>query len=270
MVFDGLKTEIDGTGDPKDMAETLKNLGNIKFKEGSLDEAIRLYTRAISFNNKEHTYFQNRALCYAKQGDWSKVVSDAIAAINREEESIKGHYLLGKGLLEMGECTEALKKLTKAKTLAEAQSSPYSDEIHEMIHRGKKTVWLQKEKQEEERLKQLEESLVTLLDKHCSLDVSKDLKSQVSEVIVKVQDAKKPPIPEFLFCKISMDLMKDPVVTPSGVTYERALLYEHFNKNGWFDPVTRQPIKQAEMFPNLAIKEATEEFLARNPWAFNT
>lgn len=37
-------------------------------------------------------------------------------------------------------------------------------------------------------------------------------------------------IPEHLCCKITMDIFRDPVITPSGVSYERAVLYEHFRK----------------------------------------
>lgn len=33
--------------------------------------------------------------------------------------------------------------------------------------------------------------------------------------------------------------MDDPVVTPSGITYERALLVEHLKRNGPTDPITR-------------------------------
>lgn len=37
-------------------------------------------------------------------------------------------------------------------------------------------------------------------------------------------------VPEFLCCKITMDLYRDPVITPSGVTYERAVLLDHLDK----------------------------------------
>ena len=39
-------------------------------------------------------------------------------------------------------------------------------------------------------------------------------------------------IPDYLCCKITMDIFRDPVITPSGVTYERAALYEHLQKVG--------------------------------------
>ena len=37
-------------------------------------------------------------------------------------------------------------------------------------------------------------------------------------------------VPDRFCCKISMDVMMDPVVTPSGVTYERSSLREHLRR----------------------------------------
>ena len=41
---------------------------------------------------------------------------------------------------------------------------------------------------------------------------------------------------------IIKDLMEDPVTTETGMTYEREVIREHFEKNGKIDPVTRKPI----------------------------
>jgi len=46
-------------------------------------------------------------------------------------------------------------------------------------------------------------------------------------------------IPEFLLCRITDDLMQEPVLLSSGFTYEKAAILTHFNKNGYYDPVTR-------------------------------
>lgn len=61
--------------------------------------------------------------------------------------------------------------------------------------------------------------------------------------------------------------MENPVVTEAGHTYEKDVLVEHFKKNGAIDPTTRKPISP-NFYPNQNIKTATEEFLLKNPWAF--
>ena len=36
---------------------------------------------------------------------------------------------------------------------------------------------------------------------------------------------------------------------------------------GHFDPVTRSPLQESQLIPNLAMKEVIEAFLADNEWA---
>ena len=61
--------------------------------------------------------------------------------------------------------------------------------------------------------------------------------------------------------------MHDPVITPSGITYERAHLKEHFKKIGHFDPLSRHGCRESDLYPNLALKEAIEDYLSNNGWA---
>ena len=64
--------------------------------------------------------------------------------------------------------------------------------------------------------------------------------------------------------------MVDPVLTKSGHTYERETLQESLQKAGKFDPVTREPITSRDaLLPNMAIKRATQNFLRKNPWAYD-
>eukprot|EP01018_Ginkgo_biloba_P011103 Gb_14150 [translate_table: standard] len=65
-----------------------------------------------------------------------------------------------------------------------------------------------------------------------------------------------------------MDILRDPVITPSGITYEKSALLEHLQKVGEFDPVTRAPLKANQLIPNFAIKGAVRSFLRDNGWAF--
>ena len=74
-------------------------------------------------------------------------------------------------------------------------------------------------------------------------------------------------IPEYLICRITFELMEDPVVTDSGQCYERSAIEEHMDKNGRTDPFTRQPIK-GPLYSCITIKKAIQEFLERNPWAY--
>lgn len=61
--------------------------------------------------------------------------------------------------------------------------------------------------------------------------------------------------------------MHDPVFTPDGITYERQSLLDHFNRNGYFDPISRRPCTEKQLVPNLSLREAIEDFLKENGWA---
>lgn len=64
-------------------------------------------------------------------------------------------------------------------------------------------------------------------------------------------------MPDYLCGKISFEILRDPVITPSGITYDRADIKEHLERVGHFDPVTRAPLTADQLIPNLAMKEVS-------------
>jgi len=78
---------------------------------------------------------------------------------------------------------------------------------------------------------------------------------------------RKRDIPDYLCGKISFEIMRDPVITPSGITYDKKDIEDHIQRVGHFDPVTRCPLTQDQLIPNLAMKEVVDTFLAENEWA---
>jgi len=69
-------------------------------------------------------------------------------------------------------------------------------------------------------------------------------------------------------CRITCDLMRDPVCLSSGFTYEREAILKHFSVNGYTDPMTRQKICPDIIIENRELKNAIEDFLLKNPWAY--
>ena len=67
---------------------------------------------------------------------------------------------------------------------------------------------------------------------------------KLSEMYDRVSRARaRPAVPESLCCQITFDIMRDPVLTPAGHTYEREALEQHIQHNGPWDPVTRQALQ---------------------------
>lgn len=96
----------------------------------------------------------------------------------------------------------------------------------------------------------------------CSLPLL-DLFSNSSSLVQKRE------VPDYLCGKISFEILQEPVVTPSGITYERKDIEEHLQRVGHFDPVTRVKLQQDQLIPNFAMKEVVDAFLAENEWALD-
>ncbi|KAK9057459.1 hypothetical protein SSX86_022294 [Deinandra increscens subsp. villosa] len=91
----------------------------------------------------------------------------------------------------------------------------------------------------------------------------------LKSVFSKAAEADKPTdVPDYLCCKITLDIFRDPVITPSGLTYERAVILDHLEKVGKFDPITRDSLHPSQLIPNLAIKEAVGAYLEKHGWAY--
>ncbi len=87
--------------------------------------------------------------------------------------------------------------------------------------------------------------------------------------------------------------MRDPVITPSGITYDRKDIEEHLQVSevsravlklsdamvelflffkqrvGHFDPVTRVKLTKDQLIPNFSMKEVVDSYLAENEWALH-
>lgn len=288
-------------------AELLKQDGNTYFKKDRLCAAIEAYTQAITLCPNVTVYWTNRALCHRKRDDWEKVESDCRKALELDANSVKAHYMLGLALLQQKQYADGLKQLEKALELGRgANPSSYMvEEIWQELAKARYLEWestsrLRLQKQQELRAiceRALQHKLESTSDNGVTASTQSDgresndlegksescenslkVESEItpkermkllSDVFDKAAEADIPnEVPEYLCCKITLDIFRDPVVTPSGVTYERAVILEHLRKVGNFDPITREPLKAEQLAPNLAIKEAVQDFLGKHGWAY--
>lgn len=79
-----------------------------------------------------------------------------------------------------------------------------------------------------------------------------------------------PRAPEYLQCAISLELLREPVITPCGHTFERSCIEDHLRRGHHFNPVSRAPLALEQLVPNLAVKAAVEAFLAAHPGAYES
>ncbi|XP_028089110.1 E3 ubiquitin-protein ligase CHIP isoform X4 [Camellia sinensis] len=194
------------------------------------------------------------------------------------------HYMLGLALLQKEEYAEGIKELERALDLGRG-ANPKSyivEEIWQELAKAKYLEWEYESSKRSWELQSLKEACESALkEKHlldiCQmegfLDKATDAHSAELEALERVfstaAEADTPTdVPDYLCCKITLDIFRDPVISPSGITYERGVILDHLQKVGTFDPITREPLSESQMIPNLAIKEAVQAFLGKHGWAY--
>ncbi|KAH8333151.1 hypothetical protein KR074_007930 [Drosophila pseudoananassae] len=240
------------------------------------------------------TYFTNRALCNLKLKRWELCCQDCRRALDIDANLLKGHFFLGQGLMEIDCFDEAIKHLQRAYDLSKEQKQNFGDDITLQLRLARKKRW---NVLEEKRIHQeielqsylnrlikgdMENRLAQLkLNDNLHEDQLKDKQQEIEQecddhvkelnnIFSKVDERRrKRDVPDFLCGKISFEILTDPVITPSGITYERKDIEEHLQRVGHFDPVTRVKLTQDQLIPNFSMKEVVDSFIAENEWSLD-
>jgi len=71
-------------------------------------------------------------------------------------------------------------------------------------------------------------------------------------------------IPEYFLCPITGCIMRQPAMTPEGVTYDYDAISEWL-ANKQTDPSTNLPLSRSELCPNRTVRSMIEDFIAKGP-----
>jgi len=227
-------------------AEKWKQKGNKLFQAGRFDEALECYSRAIIKNPNEAIYFTNRAACQLRLNKWDLAAYDCRKALELDEQDLRANYHLGKILIHFEEYNEAVEVLTLVHDLIYNQKLSYGDDVAELLRKARSEKF---RIQEERRIAQeieLQSYLNSLIDEDTDRKVQKideeikngreeeldeavqqqiksirnqgsTSKDQLNRLFAQVDDRrKKREIPDYFCGKIGFELLKKPVITPSG------------------------------------------------------
>jgi len=70
--------------------------------------------------------------------------------------------------------------------------------------------------------------------------------------------------PEYFLCPITGCLMRQPAMTPDGVTYDYDAIVEWLQSKNT-DPSTNQPLSISDLCPNRTVRSMIEDFIAKGP-----
>jgi len=130
---------------PAEQAEQRKEAGNVLYKQGEYEGAVRLYTAAIQVAPTNPAYLLNRAaalLMLQRAGD---ALGDAQASLALDATSLKAHARVAKCLLQLGRFSDARRQLESASALPNAQATLAPDyatltELETLMRNGKSAL----------------------------------------------------------------------------------------------------------------------------------
>jgi stress-induced-phosphoprotein 1 len=94
-------------------AEELKNQGNLLFSSGNFEEAVDVFTLAITADPENAVLYSNRSAAHASLKQWSEALSDAQKTTELRPEWGKGWSRLGSALQGRGDYKDAHEAFAK-------------------------------------------------------------------------------------------------------------------------------------------------------------
>ena len=274
-------------GDARARAEALKAQGNSLYGRGDAAGAEAAYTRAIEVVGLQppaplvsllSVLHSNRALSRKACGDWEGTEADASAACSLDRMNAKAAYLLGLALSRRGEHAAAVASFQRG--LDKAARSPggvaLSSDLAAALARARAAGALAACDRARAGDAELHSFLVALLEAHVARctndgDAASSSAAEAHGMALAVLFAERErnracaaELPDAMACPIGMEAMLDPVVSPSGHTYERKHILAALRRKTE-DPIARSPLTPAQLVPNHAMRNAVLWFLEAHP-----
>lgn len=248
----------------KESAIKYKNAGNERYFRKEYDEAISLYSKAIELDPNNSVFYFNRGLVYKQKKLWNNAIKDAEVSVRLDKTYVKAHLLLGQALVEAGKLDTSKKRikagiihLSESVTLCEARNDTEGASLAKSyVELASKIYKLKKRAVKKEKKDDMLCDIDNLLLKQNLPDFTAKQIRDKCKHLMNYNYPESIPLDEkeFLNCRIMLQLMQNPVIDSEGHTYEKDALLMHMERNGKFDPTTRNPI--TDVYPNKAIKKA--------------
>ena len=252
-------------------AEQHKKRGNDLFARGKYGAAVDEYTSAILVSPEWETPYLNRAICNEKRDKWTEALGDCHKCLSIDPENVKATYHLGvcvvmaeKNFRRASECLE------KAMLLARELDPSQLDLIWRSLAKAKYLEHLEAKRARKKQYDGLELKLepgnVILTEEDANLLKKVALQS------VRDKDTRKTP-PDALCCSLSLEIFREPVVSPSGNSYERSAIEkyvkmqrEKYPGQSVADPLSpNHSITFESLHPNIALRNIVREWLNEHP-----
>ncbi|CAL6304983.1 unnamed protein product [Bathycoccus prasinos] len=258
-------------------AEHSKHQGNLLFQKQKYAAACELYTEAIlQSEQKWHVPYLNRAMANEKRLRWKEAKEDLEKCLKLDHDNVKATYHLGVCVCMLPEEIEDNYKkgaeiLEKSLFLAREYDESQVDLIWRSLAKSKYMEHCEKAKERRKVYESLEAKLSHPGFVPLTEDDARVLRERVNEA--KEKDERKQ-APDAFCCPLSLEMYREPVVSPSGNSYERSAIEQYIKQQHEkygrekkvADPL--QPdcsITLESLHPNIALRNIVREYLREHP-----
>ncbi|KAI1339516.1 U-box domain-containing protein [Xylariaceae sp. FL0016] len=253
---------------------------------GFLNSPLTCWRTSIIADDTNPSLYTNRAMARIRLGFYDSAISDCQACLKISADSMKAHFVLSQCQLHIRDYEAALESALQAHRICTKTNDKSLAAVTNQVLQCKKSRWEDAERRRKREGSELEDEMVMLLEQERD-QVIKSSAEEIEQKQVKEEYEKKVQLlrevfddargyrsaqqerkepPDWAIDDISFNIMVDPVMTKTGKSYERASILEHLNRHP-SDPLTREPLQKEELRPNLALRQACEEFIEANGWA---
>jgi STIP1 family protein 1 len=243
-------------------AEKINESAKLLFRKMKYQEAILEYQKAFKFHNNSK-YLTNMAKCYLKMNQPLLSVECMLVSVSLSPND-DNLQRLG-GIFAFEEFKQR-KDMEMMYTCEEFMRNAFEiNENHLNTHNyllSRKIIFLVKQNK-------------NFLEKNelCHYLKSKNILSdqKQNKLLKSTYFDEQLTYPEFLTCSITLEVLRDPVLTPCGYSYERKELEEWCRASGCKDVMTSRPFESLDkLVRNKALAGVIRKFLKNNPWALDT
>ncbi|OEH76501.1 TPR domain-containing protein [Cyclospora cayetanensis] len=188
----------------REAANRLKDLGNESFRRCMYGLATEYYSKAIAIDATVASYFTNRALCHKRQNRYPEALQDADAALALDKTNIKGLYIKGDALVQLGNLDEGVSLLQEAEKASSLGTGRAAFEIPRKLRHD--LCQKQRSAERTDVVAFLKECIDTVAE-HRQLpeEEVQERHAQLEQLVAEAEKADAPfETPDFLTCRISM------------------------------------------------------------------
>ena len=221
----------------------MKETGNRCFNQGYYESAITWFEKAIESDPSQSIFYSNTARCYKKLGNQRRCEQYCTKALHYDATNIKAWIMRGEAHIAIAKETEntryaelAVDDMAKALPIANSVNrgkNVFLQAIETTREKAEGLLKYLRLKLERDELLLFESEVQGILRRRAEQCLAEserlaEAERLLSECLAKnhkgFEERMDQRVPSYVVCSITQEVMRDPVTTETGNTYERGAI----------------------------------------------